>query len=124
MGLRHLLVVPSYVKIFSVSFMITLTMVIMEWKITRKIVPTIGLVKKREYKSVGVMVIIVNCVSRSNQISFLLSGWKVICLILAPKHVFEMVAVDHLGPFRKTASGNQHVSVIFWPRQNILRLTD
>jgi hypothetical protein len=28
-----------------------------------------------------------------------------------PKEVFEMVAVDHLGPFKKTANGNQHLIV-------------
>ena len=34
-----------------------------------------------------------------------------LCPIRPPKDVFEMIAVDHLGPFKKTANGNQHVIV-------------
>lgn len=34
-----------------------------------------------------------------------------LCPIPPPKEVFELVAVDHLGPFKKTAEGNHHVIV-------------
>lgn len=34
-----------------------------------------------------------------------------LCPIPPPKEVFELVATDHLGPFKKTPEGNHHVIV-------------